>query len=128
MTRKRFTLLGLTLVLIASLATSPLVASRDTQARLSYDVHFLASGALEGRFSGSEGARVAAEFIADRFRTLGLKPAAEDGGYPQHFSFIARVHPGPGNALAFEGAGVTRTATLEEDYRPLSFSSCNCCI
>jgi aminopeptidase YwaD len=123
MSRKHIALLGLTLALTVSLAAAPPATSRDTQARLSYDVHFLASGALEGRFSGSEGAKVAATFVADRFRELGLKPVGEDNGYFQHFSFIARVHPGPSNALAFELAGGTRSATLDEDYRPLSFSS-----
>src|SRR3972149_2537201 len=123
MPRRHLALLGLTLVLTASLAAAPLANSRETQARLSYDVHFLASGALEGRFSGSEGAKVAAEFVADRFRQLGLKPTTENDSYFQHFSFIARVHPGPGNALVFELPGGTRTATVEEDFRPLSFSS-----
>ena len=123
MSRRHLALLGLTFVLAASLAAAPLATSQDTQARLSYDVHFLASGALEGRFSGSEGAKVAAEFIADRFRELALKPAGEDGSYFQHFSFIARVHPGPGNALLFELPGGARTAKVEEDFRPLSFSS-----
>ena len=123
MLRRYLALLGLTLVLTASLAAAPLAASRGTQARLSYDVHFLASGALEGRFSGSEGAKVAAEFIADRFRELGLKPVGENGSYFQHFSFIARVHPGPGNSLAFELPGETRAGKVEEEFRPLSFSS-----
>ena len=66
---------------------------------------------------------MAAEFVAERFRQLGLKPTTENGSYFQHFSFIARVHPGPGNALVFELPGGTRTATVEEDFRPLSFSS-----
>jgi hypothetical protein len=123
MSRRHLALLGLTFVLAASLAAAPLATSQDTQARLSYDVYFLASGALEGRFSGSEGAKVAAEFIADRFRELALKPAGEDGSYFQHFSFIARVHPGPGNGLVFELPGGARTAKVEDDFRPLSFSS-----
>jgi aminopeptidase YwaD len=123
MPRKHLALLPLALALTASLAAAPLATPRDTQARLSYDVHFLASGALEGRFSGSEGARVAAGFIADRFRELGLKPAGENDGFLQHFSFIARVHPGPGNALAFELPGGTRKAKVEEEFRPLAFSS-----
>ena len=123
MSRRHLALLGLTFVLAASLAAAPLATSQDTQARLSYDVYFLASGALEGRFSGSEGAKVAAEFIADRFRELALKPSGEDGNYFQHFSFIARVHPGPGNALVFELPGGARMAKVEDDFRPLSFSS-----
>ena len=118
--------LSLLLVLAAALAApAPLTAGghEDVRARLSYDVHFLAADALEGRFSGSEGARVAAAFVADRFQALGLRPAGDDGTFFQHFSFIARVEPGPGNALALDLPGGERTARLEADFRPLAFSA-----
>ncbi len=91
--------------------------------RLSDDVHYLASDALEGRFSGSPGARIAAGFIAERFRALGLSPAGDDGGYFQTFSFISAVQPGPGNRLALELPGGRRVARPEADFRPLAFSS-----
>ena len=104
----------------ASVAPAPAPGVRD---RLSYDVHFLAADSLEGRFSGSEGARVAAQFIAARFRELGLQPAGDDGGYFQHFSFITHVHPGPANALALELPGGARTARSDEEFRPLAFSA-----
>jgi aminopeptidase YwaD len=123
MRRKYLALFVVACVLATPLVAAPALSQRDVQARLSYDVHFLAARVLEGRFSGSEGAKVAAEFVADRFRTLGLKPAGEDGSFFQHFSFIAHVRPGPGNALAFDLPGGTRVAKLEEDFRPLSFSS-----
>jgi aminopeptidase YwaD len=106
------------------LAASALAADRPTiQSRLSYDVHFLASDALEGRLSGTLGAEVAAQFVGDRFRALGLDPAGDDGGYRQPFTFIAGVHPGPGNALLFDLPDGRRGARLEEDFRPLAFSS-----
>ncbi len=121
MTRKLVALAALVLAALAPLAAA---ANReDARERLSYDIHFLASDALEGRFSGSEGAKVAAGFIADRFRSLGLTPAGDGGTFFQHFSFIARVHPGPGNALAFGLPGGTRTAAPETDFRPLAFSA-----
>ncbi len=107
----------------ATLGFASLATGAPATERLSYDVHFLASDALEGRFSGSEGARVAAEFIAARFRELGLVPAGDAAGFPQHFRFIASVHPGPGNALAFDLPGGRRAATLEEEFRPLAFSA-----
>jgi hypothetical protein len=97
-------------------------SDRQAQQRLSYDVHFLASNALEGRYSGSVGAKVAAEFIADRFRSLGLAPAGE-GGYFQTFSFISHVHPGPGNRLSLDLPGGSRTAKADAEFEPLAFSS-----
>jgi len=123
MSRKLSMLLLLCAALIAALPPVAAASGDEVRARLSYDVHFLASDALEGRFSGSEGAKVAAQFVADRFRELGLKPAGSDGTYFQHFSFIARVHPGPANALSIDLPGGTRAAKLEDDFRPLAFSS-----
>jgi aminopeptidase YwaD len=114
------TLRFLPLLLAAAVAAAERPA---IQSRLSYDVHFLASDALEGRLSGSIGARVAAQFIAGRFRSLGLQPAGDDGGYRQPFTFIAGVHPGPGNALVLDLPSGRRTARLDEDFRPLAFSS-----
>jgi hypothetical protein len=109
-------------VLAAALPTS--AAPQPTLAgRLSYDVHFLAAPVLEGRYTGSEGAKVAAQFVADRFRALGLQPAGDGGTFFQHFSFIARAHPGPANALTFELPGGERVARPDEEFRPLPFST-----
>jgi Zn-dependent M28 family amino/carboxypeptidase len=49
-------------------------------------VDFLASDELAGRDSGEPGLEVAAEYIANRFRDLGLEPAGDDGTYFQHFT------------------------------------------
>ncbi len=123
MSRWRLSLLAVALAALGWAVAASAAPQADLRERLSYDVHFLAAPVLEGRFSGSEGAKVAAEFVAERFRALGLKPAGDGGTYFQHFSFIARVHPGPANALAFELPGGRRTATPDQDFRPLSFSS-----
>jgi len=123
MARRLSTLLILAVALVCPLTRASAAPPDDAVARLSYDVHFLASDALEGRFSGSEGAKVAADFIAERFKSLGLTPAGDDGTFFQHFSFIARVEPGPGNALSIDLPGGPRIGRLEDDFRPLSFSA-----
>jgi len=107
---------------LAAVAASPTAAVANPPRSLRYDVHFLAADALEGRFSGSSGARVAARFVADRFAALGLEPRGTDG-FLQPFSFIAGVRPGEGNRLAFTHPEGERVARLEEDFRPLAFSS-----
>ncbi|MGE5235355.1 MAG: M20/M25/M40 family metallo-hydrolase [Acidobacteriota bacterium] len=114
-----------TLVAAVALALALPVAGRDSSVahRLSDDVHYLAAPALEGRFSGSTGARVAADFIAARFRELGLAPAGDTGTYFQTFSFIASVTPGPANRLAFRFPKAEAPARPEADFRPLAFSS-----
>jgi len=53
---------------------------------------FLADDALEGRETGSQGAAIAAGYIAAEFQHLGLKAIAEQG-YFQEFSFHPRLNP-----------------------------------
>ncbi len=51
------------------------------------NLSFLASDALEGRGTPSNGLDVAAEFIASQFRRAGLEPAGKDGSYFQPANF-----------------------------------------
>src|SRR5690242_1498905 len=48
-----------------------------TASDLKGDLSFLASDALEGRFTPSPGLETAAEFIASRFRAAGLEPGGD---------------------------------------------------
>ena len=50
------------------------------------DVYFLASDALEGRAAGQAGEVIAAEYIAARFKAMGVGPGGVDGTYYQPFS------------------------------------------
>src|SRR5271157_5291297 len=60
---------------LAFAQTPPLrIAANDLKA----DVSFLASDALEGRATPSQGLDIAAEFIASQFRRAGLEPAGDD--------------------------------------------------
>jgi hypothetical protein len=69
-------LLAITAVLAAAQTPAALhIAPNDLKA----DVSFLASDALEGRATPSQGLDVAAEFIASQFRREGLEPAGDDG-------------------------------------------------
>ena len=47
----------------------------------------LSSPAFEGRGTGQPGADRAAQYLADRFAKLGLKPAGENGTYLQQIKF-----------------------------------------
>src|SRR6266404_4409723 len=53
-------------------------------------VSFLASDALEGRNTGSEGHRKAAEYVAAQYKAAGLKPAGDNGTYIQSVKFDVR--------------------------------------
>lgn len=70
--------------------------------RLKSDLQFLASDELKGRATGSPEEVIAATFVADRFRSLGLDSMGLDG-YHQIYHY--RPHPN----LAVHGAGDSAT-------------------
>ncbi len=63
----------------------PFAIARDPLGtdRAKHDVEYLASPELGGRDTGSEGARLASEYIAKRFHEVGLVPFG-DAGDPDH--------------------------------------------
>jgi|TARA_B110000914_G_scaffold169205_1_gene149759 hypothetical protein len=62
------------------------------QNKIKYDVEYLSSDELEGRSTGSDGEKLAAEFIVNRFKELNIVPMGEHG-YFQKFSFKPKSHP-----------------------------------
>lgn len=83
-------------------------------------VYTLASDAFEGRKTGSAGERLATEYVADYFQSLGLEPAGDGGTYFDEFEFTAGISLGENNT--FNVTGGKRDYVLEEDWRPLAFS------
>jgi hypothetical protein len=57
-----------------------------------FDVAYLASDLLEGRETGTEGARLAAEYIVLRLQQMGIEPKGSDGYYHQ-FDFKHSTNP-----------------------------------
>ena len=56
------------------------------------DVTFLSDDALEGRQTGTEGEKAAADYIAKRFENLGLETKGTNG-YFQNFTFKPKTNP-----------------------------------
>lgn len=54
------------------------------QEGLRTDLTFLSSDELKGRDTGSEGLETAADYLAERYRTLGLEPVGDNGTYFQY--------------------------------------------
>ncbi len=90
------------------IAVSAFAADISPQAFLA-DVKYLASPELKGRATGSPELEKAAQFIAERFKSAGLKPQMLE------FPVVLGAHLGPGNHFG----------SLEEgrDFVPFSFSS-----
>ena len=126
-------------VLIAALAAAVFAQHAQRPApdapdigRLKEHVGRLASGELEGRKTGTEGATRAAAYIANRFHDYGLgcpspnRQCRHAGnhhlGYLKGFPYVAAVELGSGNSL-LSTAGVKEAAVaLREDWTPLGFS------
>ena len=81
-------------------------------------LEFLASEKLNGRLTGTEGERLATQYVADVLKSYGLAPAGDNGTYFQPFEFTAGINLGKGNELHFDGE-----PQVDKDWRPLSFSS-----
>ncbi|MBV9264761.1 MAG: hypothetical protein JO061_01195, partial [Acidobacteriaceae bacterium] len=80
------------------------IDANDLKANLS----FLASDALQGRYTPSPGLDIAAEFIASRFRAIGLEPGGNDG-YFQTAQMVERREKPPLGDMAVCKDGKTIT-------------------
>ena len=99
---------------------TPEISSNDIRQM----VGFLASDELEGRATGSAGARKAAEFIASRFKEDGLRALLAEQDYFQPFEFDAGVRLLTNrNSLSVTVSNATSRFSVERDFRPLSFSA-----
>lgn len=70
-------------LLLASCGTAKWSAKAPDTDQMLADITYLASDKLEGRTFGSEGEKKAGDYIAARFKKLGLKPAGENGTWFQ---------------------------------------------
>ena len=66
----------------AGVKAARLINLRDIKSTLI----FLASDSLQGRETTEPGQKMAAKFIAERFKSFGLKPLGDNGTYVQHFA------------------------------------------
>ncbi|MFV1994554.1 MAG: peptidase M28, partial [Verrucomicrobiales bacterium] len=100
--------------------TTPRPATENaiTTAALQLHVEYLASEELRGRGTGTEGERLATNYVANSLGGAGLEPASNQGSFFQQFEFTAGMDLGPRNELRLDG----RALAVGEDWIPLSFS------
>lgn len=94
--------------------TQPDIAEGDLRQHVTY----LASDALDGRLTGTEGEKLATQYVADVFAKLGLTAYGDDGFF-EPFEFTAGVALGEGNQMSFNGG---ESLVTDKEWRPLSFS------
>jgi len=96
--------------------TSAEIRAGDMEQHIAY----LASDELDGRLTGTEGEKLATQYVADVFARIGLQPAGDKDTWFQNFDFTAGVALGKDNALALDGG--RESFTTDKEWRPLSFS------
>ena len=82
---KNFTLIGLIFIAVLS------VQAQNSAVQTKADVVYLSSDYLEGRKTGTAGEVMAAEYIAFRFKELGMSPKGDSSWY-QFFPFSSNPH------------------------------------
>ncbi|MBI4445857.1 MAG: M28 family peptidase [Acidobacteria bacterium] len=83
-------------------------------------LRYLSSDELKGRGNSTPEIHKAAEYIAENFKALGLRPAGTDGYY-QHFEVTTGHHLGPGNWIKAATPGNAYQFEMNKDYVLLSF-------
>ncbi|MEJ2103494.1 MAG: M28 family peptidase, partial [Ignavibacteriaceae bacterium] len=97
--------------------SNPEITAEEVKEHISY----LASDQLKGRASGSKEIKEAADYIANEFKSYGLKPIFE-GKYLQEFPFVKTLELTDNNSLTFSTNGNETEPKLHEDYITLPFS------
>jgi len=89
-------------------------AAQTTAERWWEHVKFLADDRLEGRNTGSEGHRLAAQYAAGQFAQIGLHPAGKNGWF-QSVPFDTRQIDEAGSSLAIAADGRETRLTLGKE-------------
>ena len=92
--------------------TSPEISIHD----LKQHIIFLASDSLKGRKPGTDGGRIAAEYIAEEISKTGLYPIEKNSF--QYFDVVTSISAGENNTFRFKDFN----GEVEMDFTPLSFS------
>ena len=78
-------------LLLAPFATQAQSLMPDSQAvrQMRLDVYTLADDSMQGRETGTMGEQMAARYLVDRFRSIGLSPKGDSSSYLNAFQFAA---------------------------------------
>lgn len=83
------------------------------------EIAYLASDRLEGRRTGAPGERLAYEYLANQFKTIGLLPKGDSNTYLQAFEVNEGKEILPATHFIING----NELTLHEDFFPFTFSA-----
>jgi Tol biopolymer transport system component/Zn-dependent M28 family amino/carboxypeptidase len=107
-------------------ATTPDYAKTSAEIRLEdmkQHITYLASDELGGRLTGTEGEKLATQYVAEVFQKIGLSPYGDKDTWFDNFDFTAGVALGKNNVLTLNADGKKQNYVTDKDWRPLSFSN-----
>jgi hypothetical protein len=109
----------LCLVLLASSAFSRGDEVSDSEKRLRDSAHYLASDKLEGRGLTTQGINLAADYIVEQFRAVGMRTDVFNGSPFQEFTIISDAKLGKTNEASLVGPdGKETKLKLGQEYTP----------
>ena len=109
----------LLLVTQTSIAQKSQINDQELKAGLKQSVEFLAADRLEGRRTGTEGEKLASQYISDQFKKAGLTPLTSQNDYLEPFEVQDGRVLLPATSLSIDKDPLQ----LNEDWFPLSLSS-----
>lgn len=109
----------LLLLFVGSFTQAQKLKKEDKQliANLQQHIQYLADDKLEGRRAGTQGEKLAAEYISNEFRKVGLQPQGKD--YYQVFEINEGKQINPSTFLTIDG----KNLQLNKEYFVFPFSS-----
>lgn len=110
-------ILALVLPAIAALASDP---PPSREAAMQAHVTVLASDTMRGRAAGSPEFEAAARYVAAQFRSMGLKPGGDAGGYLQRVPMVRYLSADGGKAIWTPADGTAQLLRFGDDYVPFA--------
>ena len=109
----------LILLCVSGITQAQKLKKQDQQlvAKLQQHVQYLADDKLEGRRTGTKGEKLAAEYISNEFKKIGLQPKGTDSFY-QPFDINEGKQISPTTSLVIDG----KNLEIYKEFFPLAFS------
>ena len=98
--------------------------SKITAKEVQEHINYLASDKLEGRLTGTVGARMASDYIRQDFESYGLKPLF-DSTYFQYFPFISGVELTGDNSVQLTIKNDVKSLELNKEFTTTPYSGNN---
>jgi hypothetical protein len=114
-------------MVLLAFGAAPLAAadvnSGTSTARMTKDLTYIASDACEGRGVTTKGINLAADYIVEQFREMGLKPGGVEGTYFQPFTMRGIAKLRDGSSVVLRGPqGQEITLTTDQQFRVMGLS------